>query len=38
VHLAEFTAARDRVLARLSATVLADAPAQKPDAVHAKRP
>jgi murein DD-endopeptidase MepM/ murein hydrolase activator NlpD len=34
-HLADFRAARDTVLSRLSTTVLAAAPGQKPDAVPA---
>jgi murein DD-endopeptidase MepM/ murein hydrolase activator NlpD len=36
-HLASFTAARDDALSRLSATLLAEAPKQKPDAVRATR-
>jgi murein DD-endopeptidase MepM/ murein hydrolase activator NlpD len=36
-HLAEFSAMRDATLARLSATLLAEAPKQKPDAVRATR-
>jgi len=37
VHLAAFTTARDAALARLSSTLLASVPAQKPDAVRATR-
>jgi murein DD-endopeptidase MepM/ murein hydrolase activator NlpD len=37
VQLALFTAARDAALGRLSATLLASAPSQKPDAVRATR-
>jgi murein DD-endopeptidase MepM/ murein hydrolase activator NlpD len=36
-QLAAFVTARDTTLSRLSATLLASAPAQKPDAVHATR-
>jgi hypothetical protein len=36
-QLATFTTARDAALARLSATLLASAPTQKPDAVRATR-
>ena len=36
-QLAAFTAARDAALSRLSSTLLASAPAQKPDAVRATR-
>ena len=35
-HLAEFRSSRDTVLSRLSTTVLANGPQQKPDAVPAK--
>jgi hypothetical protein len=37
VQLAAFTTARDTALSRLSTTLLAAAPAQKPDAVRATR-
>ena len=37
LHLARFTASRDDLLTRLSTTLLAAAPAQKPDAVRATR-
>jgi murein DD-endopeptidase MepM/ murein hydrolase activator NlpD len=36
-QLAAFSAARDAALSRLSTTLLASAPTQKPDAVHATR-
>ena len=35
VHLAAFKASRDTMLSRLTTTILAEAPGQKPDAVHA---
>lgn len=38
VHLAEFRSARDTVLARLTTTLLAEAPRQKPDAVRTLAP
>lgn len=37
VQLAAYKSSRDRVLERLAATLLAEAPRQKPDAVHAAR-
>jgi murein DD-endopeptidase MepM/ murein hydrolase activator NlpD len=38
VHLAEFRSTRDGVLSRLSTTLVADTPRQKPDAVRATPP
>jgi len=38
VHLVDFRTARDEVLSRLSTTLVAGAPAQKPDAVRATPP